>query len=142
MGQVWTTQTSGQPWLYTPNHNSFPFKDFDLYFSSNIRHALYIHSIFCIKHAEHLEAKSPTNRPGKIWPEPIFWPEPEGKIWVWVEVFRPRNKDGVNPYPTRKMMGQVGSTRGSHGSTCFSNDFYLFIYLYIYFFFLESILLC
>jgi hypothetical protein len=22
-------------------------------------------------------------------------------------VFRPRNKDGVNPYPTRKMMGRV-----------------------------------
>ena len=47
------------------------------------------------------------SRPGKIWPRPISWLEPEGKIWVWVGVFRPGNKDGVNPYPTRKTMGRV-----------------------------------
>ena len=70
--------------------------------------------------------ESLNNRPGKIWPGPISWPEPEGKIWVWVGVFRPGNKDGVNPYPTRKMMGRVGSTRGSHGSTRFSKDFFFF----------------
>ena len=74
------------------------------------------------------EQYSLTLRPGKIWFGPIFRLEPEEKIWVWVGVFWPRNKDGVNPYLTRKMMDRVGLTRGSHGST--------------FFFFPESILLC
>jgi hypothetical protein len=65
-------------------------------------------------------------RPDKIWPRPISWPELEGKIWVWVGVFRLGNKNGVNLYPTRKNDGL-----GSHGSTCFSKDFF-FIYYYFF----------
>jgi hypothetical protein len=65
-------------------------------------------------------------RPDKIWSEPIFWPELEGKIWVWIGVFWPGNKDDANPYLTHKMAGRVGSTRGSHGSTRFSKDFFFF----------------
>ena len=48
-------------------------------------------------------------RLGKIRPEPIFRTEIKGKIWVWVEVFRPGSKDGVNPYLTYK--GWVGSSQ-------------------------------
>ena len=85
-------------------------------------------------------------RPDKIWSEPIFWPEPEGKIWVWIGVFWPGNKDDANPYLTHKMAGRVGSTRGSHGSTRFSKDFFLFFLVFLLFFFFfwlfESILLC
>ena len=93
---------------------------------------LYVHIIwlYFLKNVKknHLIKILNTPRSGKIWPGPIFLPEPKGKIWVWVGGFRPGNKDGVNPYPTRKTMGRVGSTRGSHGSTRFSKDFFFFFF--------------